>query len=165
MDQVIINEQWRSIDGYINYQVSNIGRVRNSNTGKILKPTLNKSGYYRLILWSNNERNNYYVHRLVANEFLENSENHDNYVVDHIDQDKTNNAVYNLRYVTKSQNNMNISKGILRQYASQYKGVSKNNGKWQARVRFQGKNYHLGFYDLEEEAATAYNMKALELAG
>ena len=116
-------------------------------------------------LSSGNVRNNCYVHRLVANEFLGNSENHDNYVVDHIDRDKTNNAVYNLRYITKCQNQMNKSKGILKQYASQYKGVSKSKGKWQARMRFQGKNYHLGFYDLEEEAATAYNMKALELAG
>ena len=34
--QDIINECWRSIDGYINYQVSNIGRVRNASSGQIL---------------------------------------------------------------------------------------------------------------------------------
>ena len=104
-------------------------------------------------------------HQQGQNEFLENSENHDNYVVDHIDQDTTNNAVYNLRYATKSQNHMNVSKGILRQYTSQYTGVSKHKGRWQARMSFQGKDYHLGEYDLEEEAAVAYNMKALEFAG
>ena len=38
MGEVVINEEWRSIDGYLNYQVSNIGRVRNANTGIILRP-------------------------------------------------------------------------------------------------------------------------------
>ena len=105
------------------------------------------------------------VHRLVANEFLGNSESHDNYVVDHIDRDKTNNAVYNLRYATSSQNQMNKSKGISKQHTSQYKGVTKTNDRWVSRVRFQGKNYHIGYYDREEEAAEAYNTRALELAG
>ena len=34
----IIQEEWRSISGYANYQVSNIGRVRNIKSGRILKP-------------------------------------------------------------------------------------------------------------------------------
>ena len=38
MSEITINEEWRSIDGYLNYQVSNLGRVRNSKTGRILKP-------------------------------------------------------------------------------------------------------------------------------
>ena len=118
-----------------------------------------------MILWDNNERKNYSVHRTVANGFLGNPEIHDLYEVDHIDRDKTNNAVYNLRYTTKSQNQMNKSKGTSRQYASHYKGVSKHKGRWQARVRFQGKDYHIGYYDNDEEAAVAYNKKALELAG
>ena len=42
MEQTVINEVWRSIDGYINYQVSNIGRVRNTSTGKMLKLYLMK---------------------------------------------------------------------------------------------------------------------------
>ena len=60
---------------------------------------------------------------------------------------------------------MNKSKGILRQYTSQYKGVSKHKGIGQARVCFQGKDYNIGSYDSGKEAPVAYNTKALELAG
>ena len=41
---IIIDEEWRSIDGYINYEINNIGMVRNSKTGRILKQILN-NGY------------------------------------------------------------------------------------------------------------------------
>ena len=46
VDQVIVNEIRKSIDGYVNYQVSNIGRVRNSKTGRILKLQTDKDNYY-----------------------------------------------------------------------------------------------------------------------
>ena len=48
--QDVINECWRSIDGYMNYQVSNVGRVRNVSTGRILKQVFDKDGYYFLNL-------------------------------------------------------------------------------------------------------------------
>ena len=38
----IINEEWRSVSGNANYQVSNIGRVRNVGTERILKPQILK---------------------------------------------------------------------------------------------------------------------------
>ena len=71
MDQVIINEEWRSIDGYINYQVSNRGRVRKSNTGRILKQRKNRDGYYQIGLYCDSKNKIHQAHRLVANEFLE----------------------------------------------------------------------------------------------
>ena len=164
MDQVILNEEWRSIDGYINYQVSNIGRVRNSNTGRILTNTLSNRGYYEVRLSCHTNRIHHLVHRLVANEFLEKLDNLTYYVVDHIDRDKTNNKVYNLRYATQSQNELNKAKNLNTKTTSVYKGVCRQQGKWISNIRFEGKIYHLGSYDLEEEAAVAYNMKALELA-
>ena len=42
----VINEEWRAFSGYANYQVSNIGRVRNVKTERILKPNIRKDGYY-----------------------------------------------------------------------------------------------------------------------
>ena len=108
MDQLSINEEWRSIDGYINYQVSNIGRVRNSKTGRILTPQINRGGYYQVGLYCDSKNKLLRsVHRLVANEFLEKPDNLDYYVVDHIDRDKNNNKVYNLRYTTTSRNGFN----------------------------------------------------------
>ena len=41
----IINEEWRSISGYINYQISNIGRVRNTSSGPILKLIVDRRDY------------------------------------------------------------------------------------------------------------------------
>ena len=53
--EIIINECWRSIDGFINYQVSNLGRVRNCNTGRILKNSKHNEGYTMNRLWKHNK--------------------------------------------------------------------------------------------------------------
>ena len=165
MDQLIINEDWRSIDGYINYQVSNIGRVRNSKTGKMLKQHLGTSGYYALGLFKKVERKYHAMHQLVAHDFLEEPDSIRDYVIDHIDHDTTNNKMYNLRCASLSQNQMNRVKHITSEAGSKYKGVFKDKKKWRASVQHQGNRYSLGNYDSEEEAARAYNNKAVELAG
>ena len=70
--ETIINEEWRSISGYLNYRVSNIGRVRNSKTGKILKPGCVHGGYEQVNIGRSNPQK---IHRLVAHEFIENPTN------------------------------------------------------------------------------------------
>ena len=63
----VINEVWRSISGYLNYQVSNIGRVRNMTTINILKNTLDKGdGYYKIRLNNDGNWKGHLIHRLVA---------------------------------------------------------------------------------------------------
>ena len=63
----VINEVWRSISGYLNYQVSNIGRVRNMTTIKILKNTLDTGdGYYKIRLSNDGDWKGHLIHRLVA---------------------------------------------------------------------------------------------------
>ena len=71
----IINEIWRSINGFPDYQVSNIGRVRNANTGNIIKGSLGREGYVVVALHNDHKWTNMYVHRLVAQEFLQNHDN------------------------------------------------------------------------------------------
>ena len=165
MDQIFVNDEWRSIDGYINYQVSNIGRVRNSKTGRILKPQLGNDGYYDVGLSKDVKFKRHSIHRLVANEILQKPSNIIHYVVDHIDHDRTNNKFYNLRYATISKNQMNRVKHRTTDIGSKYKGVSKFKNKWRAFVQYQGKRYNLRNYDIEEDAAIAYNKKAFELGG
>ena len=70
MTLINVNEVWRSIDGFINDQVSNICRVRNANDGFILKPRENNRGYITVSLRADNKSRTKMVHRLVANEFL-----------------------------------------------------------------------------------------------
>jgi len=82
--QVITNECWRSISGFLNYQVSNIGRVRNSNTGRIMKLSVGKDGYRRVGLTNSEGQKLFLVHKLVANEFIEKPVTDTRLCVDHI---------------------------------------------------------------------------------
>ena len=148
----IINEIWRTITGFVNYQVSNIGRVRNTHTGRMLKPGKNARGYYFVILYQDKVLIHKYIHRLVALEFMENPDNKP--IIDHINGDTTNNCLSNIRWVNKSENGMNARKRS-NNTSSIYKGVcwdTKNN-KWKASIMIDRKRTHLGYFHDEKEAA------------
>jgi hypothetical protein len=85
------------------------------------------------------------------------------YECDHVDGNKINNQKSNIRKATRSQNNANRRKkqGCL----SKYKGVSKNKGKWVAKIDVHNKTVRLGTYEKEEEAAIAYNIAAFKYYG
>ena len=85
--------------------------------------------------------------------------------VDHINHNKLDNRRRNLRGCTSSQNQMNRQNTI--NSSSKYKGVSLrgDTGTWRAEIYKNAERYHLGTYKSEDEAALAYNEKALELHG
>ena len=56
------------INDFDNYQISNVGNVKNVKTNKILKPSI-KNGYYFIILCKNKKQYNKYIHRLMADAF------------------------------------------------------------------------------------------------
>lgn len=86
-------------------------------------------------------------------------------IVDHINRNKLDNRLENLREATHSQNTLN-REAIPTKKACPYKGVHKTaSGKWQAMIWYKGKNYGLGSYSTPEEAALVYNSKAQELYG
>ena len=156
----IINEDWRSISGHINYQVSNIGRVRSVKTGRIMNGFTN-DGYVRVGLYYMNTRKMCTVHRLVAQECLTNTENKAE--VDHIDHNRSNNCVTNLRWSTVAENNRN---SVSRQNStSKYKGVSfyMQQKKWHAQIKANGRSVHIGYFNSEKEAAIAYNTYARDM--
>lgn len=86
-----------------------------------------------------------------------------NRLVDHIDRDPLNNRKSNLRRCTSNDNARN--KGMQRNNTSGYKGVSRCGNKWRACIAVDGKNRHIGLFPTPEEAAQAYNAKAIELHG
>jgi len=95
----------------------------------------------------NCNRRPYKTHRIVAMCYLGLDINNTDLVVDHIDHNKINNNVNNLRVVSQQQNQFNRSNP---------KGYWKKNNRWRAKITYNGKNYHLGSYKTEEEAHNAY---------
>ena len=100
--------EWKKIDGFSNYSVSNTGLVRIDNTGTILKFCAGNHGYHMACLWKNNKGHQKTVHRLVAKAFIQNPEN--KRCVNHIDGNKKNNTVSNLEWCTHSENQLHRSR-------------------------------------------------------
>ena len=95
-------ETFVEIEGFENYEVSNLGKVRNIKSGRVLKPSLNNNGYLRLFLCENNKRKHLYLHRIIATAFIDNPE--EKPCVNHIDENKTNNDLSNLEWCTVREN-------------------------------------------------------------
>lgn len=104
-------EIWKDIDGYNGeYQISNLGRVKSfkSENSRILKQKTNNKGYKWVALSLNGIQENVLIHRLVAKHFLD---NHNGYkVVNHIDENPSNNRVSNLEWCTQSENTKKSTK-------------------------------------------------------
>ena len=98
----------RAVFGYEKqYAVSNTGNIysfeRNGNWRFVkLKPTINHNGYERVTLFNNSKRRSFFVHRIVAENFLDNPEN--KRTVNHINAIKTDNSIKNLEWATHSEN-------------------------------------------------------------
>ena len=108
-EETFTNEEWKPIEGFPRYQVSNMGRVKsftNPNKPKILRPHQLKSGYLMVHLakgdeWGSNETECVRIHKLVADAFIPNPLNRCH--IRHINQDRTDNRVENLRWTTPEE--------------------------------------------------------------
>ena len=116
------------------------------------------SGY--VMVWNRETNKAEYLHR-----WLFGLMKGDKVVIDHLDGNKLNCTRENLRRGTTSDNMCNRKKMKMNNKAtSKYKGVRlMSSGKWQALCRKDKKVYTLGYFKTEEEAAIAYNVKAIEL--
>lgn len=119
---------------------------------------LRKNGYVQVIL----HRKIYVAHRLIwlwiHGEWPKNE-------VDHIDGNKSNNKIENLRDVTKSQNQQNRLK--TRQNTSGYKGVffHARSNKWIAKITLNKKQNYLGYFSSPLDAHNAYCEAAKKFHG
>lgn len=142
-------EEWRPIHQKPDYEVSSWGRVRHGD--RILIPTLRgdtRAKYYELKL---GRGKTYRIHRLVAETFLSNPE--DKLQVDHIDCDKLNNCVDNLRWVTMKENGMNRG-------AQSNNKLGEKNIRWdkdRQKYRVEIRKKTIGRYSTLEEAIEARN--------
>ena len=108
-------EEWRPITDFPDYEVSNQGNVRSKYSGEWKTLTQykdnHKGGNYCLVMiYNNTRRKTIRVHRLVAQSFVPNPENKPE--IDHIDRNRQNNNVENLRWATKSENMLNTKRSV-----------------------------------------------------
>ena len=100
-------EIWKKIDGYENYEISNLGRVKSLNYHRtvkeqVLKPFKNNNGYLRVFLYENGKRKKYLIHRLVWEAF--NGPIPEGYEVNHLSEDKMQNNLENLNLMSHKEN-------------------------------------------------------------
>lgn len=158
-------EIWKDIPGHENYyQVSNFGGIRRLpktitfvrngyiNTRKLelnyLSPTLFNNGY----LFVSIKGKKYTVHSLVAMAFLNHIMGGWNIVIDHIDENKTNNNIKNLRLISHREN---VARGY-KNTSSKYVGVFLDGKKWRSVIIFKNKRIYLGSFNSEKEASEYY---------
>lgn len=95
-----MEEVWKAVVGYEGlYEVSSEGRVKSLITNKLMSIFGCGNGYYRVSL----KGRGVYVHRIVAEAFIENPLNKKE--VNHLDEDPSNNCVENLEWATRTENN------------------------------------------------------------
>ena len=92
----------RIIENYPNYTISDKGEIVNTNTNKKLKGYIRKDGYVIISLSKGGKKYKCYLHRLVAETFIPNPNNLPQ--VNHKDEDKSNNDVTNLEWITPKDN-------------------------------------------------------------
>ena len=153
--------EWKEVIGFPLYEVSSTGEVRNKETGHIKIKSKSSSGYYQVSIYKKEDGNvKSYVHKLVAEAFISVAEGK---TVDHIDGNKLNNNVSNLRWLTQSENNL-----VRRNYTRNKSGKigvfwRAKIGKYEAYCSLKGKWYSCGLWTTLEEAAEARAKKLKEL--
>jgi len=164
-------EIWKDVvDFEGNYQISNMGNIKSLSREifngkvifiskeKILKPGKAGSGYLFCVLRKDGFKKISSNHQLVAAAFLGHKPGLDGLIVDHINGDRLNNNIKNLR-LTTYRNNMGECFRIDRdRLSSKYTGVcwGKHAHKWIAAIRINGERKHLGYFKDELVASDAY---------
>lgn len=97
-----LKERWLPIEGFRNYEVSDLGRVRNTDTNLIRRQQMRKNGYVKISLYKNNIEHTYDVHRLVAKAFIPNPKNLPE--VNHKHGNKADNRASELEWSTRIDN-------------------------------------------------------------
>ena len=130
---------WNSIfeyrDGHLYHKVSRVGCRKGDRVG-----TQRPDGYWKLCA----KRKQYRVHRVIYE--MHNGPISADVDIDHINRDRSDNRIENLRLATRSQNIQNAYN----------RGTARRGDKWRARILIDEKRITLGTYNTEEEAHQAY---------
>lgn len=165
-----MEEIYKDIPGFEGkYQVSNFGNIRTKERltiykdgrqqyykDRILICTPDLKGYPKIRLenYTTGKGSTKRVHSLVWEAFGDGTEiSFPNKIIDHIDRNKQNNHINNLRIISNRENASN------RKDNKEFIGVRKNNksDNYTCRIWFNNKEYHLGTFKTQEEAYITYN--------
>lgn len=123
------------IPNFEDYLACENGTIFSTKSHKLLTDCDNGNGYRKVVLWVNGKSHQEYIHRLLAITFLENPKNHR--YVDHIDRNKRNNNITNLRWVSAKENTDNLA-GRAR-YSVSKKGQGKHELQLIAEIQIDYK--------------------------
>lgn len=160
-------EIYKDVPGYEGlYQVSNWGNVVSlkhrwgiRETPRKVCDTADTRGYRQLNLSKDGKKRLFKVHQLVAMAFLGHICDGHNTEVHHIDEDKTNNFVWNLQVLKQDGGLSAVRQNKVLSCKGTYYSKSKN--RWVSEIRIDGKRKYLGLFKIEQDGLDAYQ-KALD---
>ena len=130
----------KQIKGFQDYSITENGQVFSHKTNKFKKPFVFPTGYIGITLSKNAVSKNYYLHRIVADNYISNPNNKPQ--VNHIDGNKVNNSISNLEWVTSSQNNFERCKRFKKSGKKHWKAKLTTEQVIEIRKYFiEGKTY------------------------
>ena len=145
-------EEWRAVPGYEGlYEVSNIGNVRNVRRNTLLRLQKTNNGYIQVWLYKNGISTGLKVHRLVALTFIPNPDNLP--MINHKDEDKTNNRVENLEWCDAKYNNTYGTR------QDKVRDTAIKNGSWSGLSK---EEYDKWYYEKNKEKKIEYYEKNKE---
>ena len=130
---------------YLNGMILRYSEMTNNHLKKGWSEAKGYINYYGYITIRLN-RKDYKNHRIIAYAFLGLDINDSKQQIDHIDRNRQNNNMNNLRIVTNQENNFNKNA----------KGFTKSKNKYRAYINLNNKQIYIGMFDTEEEAHQAY---------
>lgn len=155
-----VESDWVPISGYEGtYAISREGLVMyvgpNKRYGNEPKSTyLDKAGYLRVTLYNGSSSRSKLLHNLLATAFLDKPKGAT--VVDHIDGNRVNNNLDNLRWVTQKENQLNRHKVVASSGATGVHHLQHSRvNPWMACGKLDGKNVYLGIYPTKDRAIEA----------
>jgi hypothetical protein len=154
-----MTENWKDIEGFEGYyQVSDLGNVKSTRSGKILKPILINSGYLTVTLCVDYSKTTRLLHRLVAYHWIENPENKKE--VNHKKGNKRDNRVSELEWSTP-KGNVQHAKNIL-DVSSYREGHRNNRSKEVLQISLDGFLLHV--HGSINEASRSSGLKAAHIS-
>lgn len=173
-------EVWKDIPGFEgSHQASNMGRVRSLDRtvvykdgrerfykSRVLEGSVNKTTGYRQVRLSVNDKGKTYnTSQLVAMAFLGHTPDGHTKVVDHINGNRLDDRVENLRIVTHRANSSTCFRKDSKTLSSRFTGVSwfKRGKNWFSSIQYEGEIIYLGSYDNELEASKSYQKALSEI--